>query len=359
MHWSKRQVTVHSGIVKVNGIKEYHPYLTEDNQHDQALVWVNLERLVDVAAMRSPSAILVESDNGNDYKSAQHFFDVQRICDKVRVPIIRAYGTPEHCKHEVDHVGGVAKMVLRRAVASGEFFEDVGAMVEFLEGELEDKEGLKYVVKEIDREESVVSRNEASRSKYVTVQGTTSFRVMYFEPDKSSFKASKRICVCEMCTESYGSCSNFNEFYPQVISLKAPPRRPKDKPVEVSAETDVVEFLPPLSVVAVAPERKSNLPVWFMQIKSHIVADQEMAAEYGLVEAGQQVILAYHLEQHGENTTYMKFERGKREQLLFKESVVYPYVEYEFGKKETQILLRKTDYADILNYVDTTGLTTI
>ena len=90
MHWSKRQVTVHSGIVKVNGIKEYHPYLTEDNQHDQALVGVNLERLVDVAAMRSPSAILVESDNGNDYKSAQHFFDVQRICDKVRVPIIRA-----------------------------------------------------------------------------------------------------------------------------------------------------------------------------------------------------------------------------------------------------------------------------
>ena len=83
-----------------------------------------------------------------------------------------------------------------------------------------------------------------------------------------------------MCTESYGSCSNFNEFYPQVISLKAPPRRPKDKPVEVSAETNVVGFLPPLSVVAVAPERKSNLPVWFMQIKSHIVADQEVAAEY-------------------------------------------------------------------------------
>ena len=39
--------------------------------------------------------------------------------------------------------------------------------------------------------------------------------------------------------------------------------------------------------------------------------------------------------------------------------IVYLYVEYEFGKKETQILLRKTDYADILKYVDTTGLTTI
>jgi hypothetical protein len=28
MHWHKKQVTVHSGILKMNGDKEYHPYMT-------------------------------------------------------------------------------------------------------------------------------------------------------------------------------------------------------------------------------------------------------------------------------------------------------------------------------------------
>ena len=164
MHWSKRQVTVHSGIVKVNGRKEYHPYLSEDNQHDQVLVGVNLEKLINVAVEYDPAVILVESDNGNDYKSAQHFNDVQKICDRVNIPILRAYGTPEHCKHEVDHVGGIAKMVLCRAVASDVFFRDVSDMMEFLENEFEEKEQLKYVVREIAKEEVEEKRDEARHS---------------------------------------------------------------------------------------------------------------------------------------------------------------------------------------------------
>ena len=85
--------------------------------------------------------------------------------------------------------------------------------------------------------------------------------------------------------------------------------------------SDAVEFLPPLSVVAVAPEKKSSIPVWFMQIKSHKIADKEMEEEHGvLVEMGQPIIEAFHLEQHGENSLYLKFERGKKAHLLFKES---------------------------------------
>ena len=64
--------------------------------------------------------------------------------------------------------------------------------------------------------------------------------------------------------------------------------------------SDAVEFLPPLSVVAVAPEKKSSIPVWFMQIKSHNIADKEMKEVLeGLVEVGQPIIEAFHLEQHG------------------------------------------------------------
>ena len=79
MHWSKKQVTVHSAILKRNGNKEYHPYLTEDMCHDQQLVGANLKMLLNIAAESNPKFILVESDNGNDYKSAEHFPSSSRI----------------------------------------------------------------------------------------------------------------------------------------------------------------------------------------------------------------------------------------------------------------------------------------
>ena len=79
-----------------------------------------------------------------------------------------------------------------------------------------------------------------------------------------------------------------------------------------------------------------------MQIKSHKIADKEMEEEHGvLVEMGQPIIEAFHLEQHGENSLYLKFERGKKAHLLFKESIVYPYVDFESGKKINQILIKK------------------
>ena len=73
MHWLKSQVTIHSGIVKVNGVKEYHPYVTEDLFHDKQLVTVALHKLLERAADSNPENILVERDNGINYKSAKHF----------------------------------------------------------------------------------------------------------------------------------------------------------------------------------------------------------------------------------------------------------------------------------------------
>ena len=38
LHWVKQQITVHSGIVNVNGEKWYHPYVSDSRVHDQAFV---------------------------------------------------------------------------------------------------------------------------------------------------------------------------------------------------------------------------------------------------------------------------------------------------------------------------------
>ena len=88
-----------------------------------------MHKMFEIAAEFNVDMILVESDNGSDYKSCQHFHQIQKSCDVIGIPILRVYGTPEHCKHEVNHVGGVAKSFFRRSIAAGQFFADVPEMI--------------------------------------------------------------------------------------------------------------------------------------------------------------------------------------------------------------------------------------
>ena len=88
MNWSKTQVTIHTEILKMNGQKEYHPYLTEELYHDQQLVGVALEILLHRAAESNPQTILVESDNGCDCKSSEHFKECQKSCNAIGISIL-------------------------------------------------------------------------------------------------------------------------------------------------------------------------------------------------------------------------------------------------------------------------------
>ena len=59
------------------------------------------------------SVILIESDNcSNQYKSAEHFHDLQKISDEENKTLVRFYGVEGHGKGEVDHVGGLRRCVL-------------------------------------------------------------------------------------------------------------------------------------------------------------------------------------------------------------------------------------------------------
>ena len=66
-------MTVHSGILKINDEKSYHPILSDDKKHDQPFVKLVLEKMLDLATAISEVCV-IESDNcGTQYKSAQHF----------------------------------------------------------------------------------------------------------------------------------------------------------------------------------------------------------------------------------------------------------------------------------------------
>ena len=80
VYYSKKQLTFHSGILKCNGTKSYHIYISDSRIHDQSFVKLSVDEMVAKAGPLSFEKIIIESDNcGSQYKSAQHFFDMQVI----------------------------------------------------------------------------------------------------------------------------------------------------------------------------------------------------------------------------------------------------------------------------------------
>ena len=132
LNWSHQQVTVHSGIMKVGGIKSYHSYISNDKKHDQSVVKVVIEEMPKETAVQIGSNIIIESDNcSSQYKSCEHFYDMELLANHYDVNIIHIFGIAEHGKGEVDHVSGLAKTAIRREIAAGEFFSDASDMVCF------------------------------------------------------------------------------------------------------------------------------------------------------------------------------------------------------------------------------------
>ena len=112
LHWSKTQVTVHSGIVRTPYQKTYHPYLSDSREHDQTFVYMALKEMLDSTEITDLETIIIESDNCTvQYKSAEHFSDIKKFSDEYQYPVIRLYGIAGHGKGEVDHVGVLPKLL--------------------------------------------------------------------------------------------------------------------------------------------------------------------------------------------------------------------------------------------------------
>ena len=97
--------------------------------------------------------------------------------------------------------------------------------VEFLQAKFGSEKDPEYLTGEIGVEELEEARTESNSRSYKFVADSDSFQVFVFEPNKSSFKASKRICACDDCLVSYGSCSLFKEYFPTVTALEKPKTR--------------------------------------------------------------------------------------------------------------------------------------
>ena len=174
LHWAHQQLTVHSGVLKNNGEKSYHAYLSNDKKHDQFFVDVATREMLSEAEIPTGEDvfIIMETDNcSSQYKSATHFHLVQELVDELNTKIIKVFSVPEHGKGEVDHVGGIAKTSVRLAIAAGEIIMSSQDAVEFLCEKFVNKISPRYFFKDLT-EESIQQCREANKLKrYTTIDG--------------------------------------------------------------------------------------------------------------------------------------------------------------------------------------------
>ena len=75
-------------------------------------------------------------------------------------------------------------------------------------------------MKEIDQKILEKTRMANKLKIAQTVDGSSSFQVIVFNPDSTEIKASERICICETCKNNYGTCSLFKSYTMQITNLK-------------------------------------------------------------------------------------------------------------------------------------------
>ena len=266
-----------------------------------------------------------------------------------------------HGNGEVDHVGGTAKCAIRRYVGTGGSILNAEEGVTFISEKFRQKTNPTYVVQQLHLEELEESRKESRLKKYPTITGSDSFQVMVFQPNSVTFRASPYLCVCDTCMVTYGSCSLFSSYELQTQQLKKIHLRSEVEPVcgEITNdENDASEFLLADTYCAVAADKSSSDTVWFIKVKDSNNASVQMTDDYNnIIAAGMDYVEGNFLEKLHVVQKGTLYKLSKKKTYFFKESVVYPFVQFTAAKKG--LLLSNEEFVTILNYTESTGLSSI
>ena len=223
LHWTSDQLSGHSGIHFVNDEKSFHVHMSDDLDHDQAFVDQAMGTILEVVGSDADGKCLVVcSDNcTGQYKSAENFYNLQMIANKYEATLIRIYGVANHGKGQVD----CAKIAIRNEVArTGRYFSTASECVQFLKKKFEGKTNPCYYIEELHTNDLNEKREEHKYMTFTTIDGSSIFRVIIFEPFSTTIKAAPRLCACPMCLENFGSC-DLKTYEPIVHHLKRPALR--------------------------------------------------------------------------------------------------------------------------------------
>ena len=210
--------------MKVDGIKSYHRYISNDKKHDQSFVKVAIEEMLNETAVQIGSNIIIESDNcSSQYKSCQHFYGMQLLANHYDINMICIFGIAENGKGEVDHIGGLTKTAIRREIAAGEFLVMPAIWWCFW------RKRLKVIQQNILWKKLI---NNCYKLSELTTSWKTSFQSMALPCSKLFFLnlqlkiqkcslntkntahvlAASRLYLCSECKIEYGSCDLFKHY---------------------------------------------------------------------------------------------------------------------------------------------------
>ena len=241
-------------------------------------------------------------------------------------------------------------MAIRHEIASGAFLTEAADMVEFLQEKFHDKSNPLYVIKNIDPSRLELARVEDMSKVFPTIDGSQIFQVVVFKPNQMTFKASPFLCLCKICQNKYGECSNFQEYQLVSNTLNTVSLRSnfESSSVEKEEKSEITDFLCHNSFCAVAAAYSSKDTMWFIiQITALKQNNETVIDDYN-----NTIATGHYLEEIYSNKRGMIFKMSKKTVYFYKESVVYPFVQVKEEKKGHFLII--DDYVYILNYAENT-----
>ena len=128
-----------------------------------------------------PKRCIIKSSNcSSQYKSSQHFDNIQNICNKIGVSTIFQFSVARHGKWEVDHASGLEKCFAHCYVGTGDEGLNATDGKDFLGTKFPEKQNPVFFLKLIDVDDLADSRADARLKKTLMIEGSDSFQVMVF-----------------------------------------------------------------------------------------------------------------------------------------------------------------------------------
>ena len=185
------------------------------------------------------------------------------------------------------------------------------------------------------------------------------FQAAVFTPNNETFKAAPRLCLCDTCLSKYGSCEMFKTYQLHCTQPKANFLRSQYQ-TELTEGTEVnnIGLIIPETFCASAVSSTSADTICCMKIVEKCVAAHEIEDDYGhKISQGQQYVVGNFLERTRSTKKGLLLKKESKKTYFFKESIVYPFVQFSTLKME--LYLTNNDFADILAFVEQTGMVSL
>ena len=180
---------------------------------------------------------------------------------------------------------------------------------------------------------------------------------MVFRPNQPTFRAAPRICMCESCIESYGSCDLFQDYYITYSHVGNVSTRSTEKaPVEQNDDVSV-DFISPDTFVAVRPGVVGD-SFWLIHVTETDCTAGENTVDDNRIKIPFKDTFnkGYSLEKAPPYTTktHRVYQKSKKSTYFYSETVVYPFVQVETHKNK--YLLSNEEYVLVDEFIRANGL---